>query len=110
MGVTVVTKKNGDGMTRPVRGDRVEVHYTGARARTRVGARERERRRNDDARCGRLRLRLRCTHACCSPAVQRCWLRAPARAARQRLPWRRLHATRTLTHTRDACVRPRHAS
>lgn len=29
MGVTIVTKKNGDGATRPRRGDRVEVHYTG---------------------------------------------------------------------------------
>ena len=29
MGVTVVTKRNGDGATRPRRGDRVEVHYTG---------------------------------------------------------------------------------
>jgi FKBP-type peptidyl-prolyl cis-trans isomerase len=30
MGVPVVTKRNGDGATRPRRGDRVEVHYTGA--------------------------------------------------------------------------------
>ncbi len=30
MGVTVVTRKPGDGVNRPKRGDRVEVHYTGA--------------------------------------------------------------------------------
>jgi len=29
MGVTVVTKKPGDGVNRPQKGDRVEVHYTG---------------------------------------------------------------------------------
>jgi hypothetical protein len=46
MGVTVVTKRNGDGATRPRRGDRVEVHYTGTprpsqhhrHARARAGA------------------------------------------------------------------------
>jgi FK506-binding protein 1 len=29
MGVTVVTRKPGDGVNRPKKGDRVEVHYTG---------------------------------------------------------------------------------
>jgi FKBP-type peptidyl-prolyl cis-trans isomerase len=30
MGVTVETKKEGDGTTRPVKGDKVAVHYVGA--------------------------------------------------------------------------------
>jgi len=30
MGVTVETRRPGDGMRRPVRGDRVAVHYVGA--------------------------------------------------------------------------------